>query len=113
MGGHVVRTLQRVLVVGLIFWHQTVEDGLHIDTHIGVAILVDAQSTTCVLREDVDDARLWQLGQLTQYLVCHKMKASRFGLQCYFYLLYHKLINGLSESFQQLDEHTPDVLNGG
>jgi hypothetical protein len=53
------------------------------------------------------------LGQLTQYLVCHKMKASRFGLQCYFYLLYHKLINGLSESFQQLDEHTPDVLNGG
>jgi hypothetical protein len=41
------------------------------------------------------------------------MKASRFGLQCYFYLLYHTLINGLSESFQQLDEHTPDVLNGG
>ena len=68
MGGHIVSPLQRMLIVGLILWNQTIKDGLHIDANIWVAILIDAQSAASVLREDVHDARLRQLRQLAHNL---------------------------------------------
>ena len=47
------------------FGDETVENGFHIHTDIRVCILVDAQSATRMLAENVDDARLRQLGKLT------------------------------------------------
>ena len=86
---HIVGTLQRMFVLRTILRNQTVEDSLHIHTDIRVAILVDAQSATGVLRENIHDARLRQLRQLAHYLARHQVKASAFRLQGYFYLLYH------------------------
>lgn len=53
------------------FRNQPIKDSLHIYTHIRVAILVDAQSITGVLRENVHNARLRQLRQLAQNLTRH------------------------------------------
>ena len=91
MGGHVVGPLQRVLVFRTVGGHQTVEDGLHIGAHVGVAVLIDAQSTAGVLDEDVDDARLGQPGQLAHYLVGDKMKATGAWSEGDFCLLNHAL----------------------
>ena len=61
VGRHIISTLQRMLVLRAVLRNQTVEDSLHIDANIRITILVDAQSATSVLREDVHDARLRQL----------------------------------------------------
>ena len=53
---HIVNPFEGVLVFGTSFRYETVEDGLHIDTDIRVAVLVDGESATGVLGEDVDDA---------------------------------------------------------
>ena len=66
-----------------------VEDGCHVVAHVGVGILVDAQSATGVLAKDVDDARLGKRGQLPHDLVRHQMEATRLGMERNFYLLYH------------------------
>ena len=89
VGRHVVSALQRVLIFWTILGHQTVEDRFHVHTHVRIAILVDAQSATGVLREDIHEARCRQLGQLAQYLARHQMKAIRLRPQRDFYLLYH------------------------
>ena len=54
---HIVQAFEGMLVVGTAFGNQAVEDGLHIGTHIGVAVLVDGETATGVLGEDVDEAR--------------------------------------------------------
>ena len=54
---HIVQAFKGVLVVGTTFWYEAVEDGFHICTDIGVAVLVDAKSATRVLGEDVDKSR--------------------------------------------------------
>ena len=64
MSRHVVQSFEGMLIVGTAFGYQAVEDGLHIDTHIGVAVLVDAESATGVLGEDVHDAGLRERRQL-------------------------------------------------
>ena len=58
-------------------------------SQIRVAVLVDAQSTTGVLRKDVHDAGLRKFRQLAHYLARHQMEAATFRLQGYFNLLYH------------------------
>jgi hypothetical protein len=70
-----------MLIFWSIFWHETVEDGFHIHTDIGISILVDTESATGVLREDIHDARLRKIRQLAQNLARHQMEASTFGLQ--------------------------------
>ena len=71
---HIVGTFQRMLILRTILRNQAVEDSFHIHANIRVAVLVDAQSATGVLREDVHDARL----RLTISLVT-KWKPRRFG----------------------------------
>ena len=79
-----------MLVFRTILWNQTIKDGFHIHTDIWVAVLVDAQSATGVLRKNVHDARLRQFRQLAQYFARHQMEATTFRLKGYLYLLYHK-----------------------
>ena len=47
---------------------------------VWVCILVDAQTTTRMLAEYIDDASLWQLGQLTHNLTRHQMETARLWL---------------------------------
>ena len=54
-----------MLIFWTILWDKTIENGLHIHSHIRVCILVDAQSATRMLAEYIDDARLRQLGHLS------------------------------------------------
>ncbi len=58
MSWHVIGTLQSMLVVGLILWNYAIEDGFHVNPHIWITVLIDAQSTTRMLREDIDDTSL-------------------------------------------------------
>ena len=90
VGGHIVSTFQGVLVCRVVLWRQTVEDCLHVHSHIGIAVFVDAQSAAGVLCEDVHDARLWQLWQLAHDFARYQVEASSFRLQGYFNLLYHR-----------------------
>ena len=100
MSGHVISTLQGMLIFGSIdfvflchdsafqaslmalaapsvLWNEPIENGFHINTNIGICILIDAQSATRMLAEYIDDARLRQLGQLAQYLTGHQMESAR------------------------------------
>ena len=61
---HVITSFQRMLIIGLVFWHQMVEDGFHVHTHVRVVILIDAQSAARMLGEDIDNACVGQLRQL-------------------------------------------------
>ena len=81
-----------MLVLRAILWNQAIEDGFHIYTNIWIAILVDAQSTTGVLRKDIHDARLWQFRHLTNNLARYQMESTTLWIQSYFNLLYHILI---------------------
>ena len=56
VGRHIVSTLQRMLILRTILRHETVENRFHIHTNIRVTVLVDAQSATGMLREDVHNA---------------------------------------------------------
>ena len=87
MCGHIIRPFQRMFIVWLVLRHQVVEDTFHIAPHIGVVIFVNAQSTTRMFREDIDDTRLWQLWQLAYYLTCNEVKSSCSGFQFYLYLM--------------------------
>jgi len=78
---HIIGTLQGMLVVGLVLWNQAVEDGFHINPHVWITVLIDAQSATGMFCEDIDDTSLRQLRQLlAKYLTRHKMEVSRLGL---------------------------------
>lgn len=89
MGRHVVGSFQCMLILWTVLWDEAVEDGLHVGPHVWVGILIDAQSATRMLAEYVDDASLWQLGQLSNELARHQMEASRLGGKCYLNLLNH------------------------
>jgi len=60
MGWHIISSFQGMLILWTVLRNQTVEDGLHIYTNIRISILIDAQSTTGMLREDVHDTSLRQ-----------------------------------------------------
>ena len=87
-----------MLVLRAVFRNQTVEDSLHIDANIWVAVLVDAQSAAGVLREDVHDACLREFWQLAHYLARHQVEAATFRLQGYFNLLYHNGCKGTNKN---------------
>jgi hypothetical protein len=76
MSRHVVSPLQRMLIFWTILWDKTVEDGFHVFPNIWICIFVDAQSTTRMLRKNVDDTSLGQFWQLTHYLTSHQMETS-------------------------------------
>jgi hypothetical protein len=86
---HIVCSFQRMLILRTVLWNQTVEDCFHVHANIRVTVLVDAQSATGVLREDVHNARLGELWQLAYNLTRHQMETATFRIQSYFYLLYH------------------------
>ena len=103
MSRHIIGTLQGVLVFWAILGYETIEDSLHIDTHIWIFILIDAQSTAGVLAEEVDDARLRQLGQLAQNFARYQVEPARFRLQGYFYLFYHNYILDMNFSLSTMN----------
>ena len=89
MSWHIVGSFKGMLIVGTALWYQTVEDVFHIDTHIGVAVLVDAEAATGVLGEDIDDAGLWQGWQLAHDVASDEVESARHGSQGDFCLLNH------------------------
>ena len=98
MSRHIVGTLQCMLVFRTVLGNQAVENRLHIHANIRITVLVDAQSTTGMLREDVHNARLRQLWQLAHYFARHQMETATFRLQDYFYLLYHNGCKGTNKN---------------
>ncbi len=60
MSWHVIGTLQSMLIVRLILWNQAIEYGFHVNPHVWITILIDAQSTTRMFCEDVDNTSLRQ-----------------------------------------------------
>ena len=92
MGGHVVGTLHGVVIVGLILSHEAVHDLAEIGAHIGVGILVDAESTRGVLHEEVEQACLWQrVGEMFQHLASNEVASSALGREAEGDLLYHRV----------------------
>ena len=79
-----------MLVFRTIFWHEAIEDILHIYTHIRACILIDAQATTRVLADlSIPVNRGSGVSQRGNYLACHQMEASRLGGKSSLYLLNH------------------------
>ena len=76
MGGHVVSAFERVFVVGLTFLHQVVEDGLHVGAYVGVGIFVDAQRSTGMLDEEVQQSRLRQGWKLAKHFFGDEVETS-------------------------------------
>ena len=80
MSRHVVGTFQRVFLFRSVLGNQSIENGLHVHAHIRVAVLVDAESATRMLREDIDDASFREHRQLSQNLIRHQVESPRSGL---------------------------------
>ena len=55
---HIIGTFQGMLIVGLILRNYTIEDGFHVTPHVWIAVLINAQAATRMLREDIDDTSL-------------------------------------------------------
>ncbi len=89
MGGHVIGTFKRVGVVGFALSDETVEDGSHVGTHIGVGIFVEGEPAACVLHKKVHETLLRQGGKLIEDFVGHEMESSLTRPQGDFDLLYH------------------------
>ena len=49
VGWHIVATLKRVLKIGLVLWHQMVENLVHIVAHVSVPVLIEAKPCRSVL----------------------------------------------------------------
>ena len=73
MAGHIVVAFVGVTVVWLAIGHKTVENGVHVDTHVGVEILIDGKRATGVPYKKVEQTRLGQIGQICQYLTGYQM----------------------------------------
>lgn len=58
MSWHIIGTFQCMFVLRTILRDQLIKDCLHIHTDIWIIVLIDSQSTTGMLCEDVDDASL-------------------------------------------------------
>ena len=90
MGGHVVPAFQRMVVPGLPFTHQVIENFFHVAPYVRVTVLVDRQSGTGMLDEEVEQSGLGQCRQVAQHLVRHQMKAAGARPEGESGLLYHK-----------------------
>ena len=86
---HVVVALQDMLVIGLAFPDQAVEDGRQIRTHVRVGIFTNGQSAAGVLDEEVDQTGRRKHGQMTDDFVRDQVEAPRTGAKGKLYLLYH------------------------
>ena len=86
---HVVAAFKGVLVIGLVLWYEMVEDCRQVTTYIWVVILVQAESTTGVFDEKVQQTSFGQGGQLTCNFVGHQVAASRTWTQSDFHLSCH------------------------
>ena len=58
MSRHIIGTFQGMLIVGLILRNQAIEDGFHVNPHVRITVLIDAQSATRMFREDIHDTSL-------------------------------------------------------
>ena len=90
MSRHVVVALEGVVVIRFALAHEVVVYGLHVVTHVGVSILVDAEGATGMLDEEVEQSGFGKrMRQVARYLVGYQMKAPCAGLQGKFYLGNH------------------------
>ena len=89
MSRHVVGTLEGVIVVGFVLFHEVVEYLLQVRPHIRIGILVDGERTGGVLHEEVKQAHCGQwLGQVFHHLACYEVASSALGREGKFYLLH-------------------------
>lgn len=80
MGGHVVESFHRVVVVGFAFAHKAVHDFAHVRAHIGVGILVDGECARGVLHKEVEQSCLWQrLRQMLHHLTRDEVASAALG----------------------------------
>ena len=101
MGWHVVSAFHNVVVVWFIFLHQTVEDFLHVLTHVRVCVFIDAQGTGSVLYEEVKQPCFGKwLWQMVQYFAGYEMASAMFCRECEFYLLYHTVFLNIQYCFE-------------
>lgn len=70
-----------MLVVGFTFFDQPVENAFHIRLHVGVGILVDAESGAGVLHKQVQQTGLRQWWQLAHHFVRHQMETTSVGCE--------------------------------
>ena len=89
MGGHVVPSFQRMVVPGFPFAHQVIENLFHVAPYVRVTVLVDGQSGTGMLDEEVEQSGFGQCRQVVQHLVRHQMKAAGAWPEGKSRLLYH------------------------
>ena len=90
MSRHVIVALEGVVIVRFAFAHEVVVYGLHVVTHVGVSILVDAEGAASVLDEEVQQSGFGKrVGQVARHLVGYEVKAPCAGLQGKFYLGNH------------------------
>ena len=79
MGGHIVGTLQHMVIVGFVLLDHPVENLFQVRPHIRVGILIDAQGATGVLDEEMQQPRLWQRGQMSHHFGGDEMESSALG----------------------------------
>ena len=90
---HIVVALKRVAVVRFALLDKAVEDGIHINTHVRIGILVNGKSRTCVLDEKIEQPCLRKsyscLAQTILYFIGYEMESARTLAQRKCCLLYH------------------------
>ena len=94
VGGHVVGSFERVVVVRLVFFHKMVHNLFHIATDVRVGIFVDGKGARRVFHKQVQKSRLRQFSrQMFHHLVGNQMTAAALFRQCEFNLLSHYYIS--------------------
>ena len=79
MGGHVVISFAGMHIVGFPFFHQVVEDGLHIGLDIRISIFIDAKPGAGMLDEQMQESGLRQARQITYYFIRYQVKTTCTG----------------------------------
>ncbi len=79
MGGHIVRTFNGVGQEWQVLWGEAVEVPLEVHPDRWVGILIDGQSGTCVLDEQVQQPFHWQFADLAKHLDSYQVEPTRMG----------------------------------
>ena len=94
VGRHVVGPFEHVVIIRLILPYDMVHDLLHVGTHVGVGILVDAEGAGRVFDEEMKQPRLRQrTWKVRQYLLGDEVASPAFGGERKFFWRNHNFID--------------------
>ena len=80
MGWHVVRIFKNVPIVRHVFRYESVENRLHVTSHVRIPVLANAERATRVLHKEIKQTLLWQLRQVPEHLIRYQMEATGLRL---------------------------------